>query len=195
MTKLQGTSRNCGLVSRNRPVSTSFYKGTLVSFLVLDVKKVLYLEVCFLNTQNLKTLKALLLNRFKPLQDHTASSATKKVAVVVFFIKMRVSPSKWEFALLAIYPLHNLRMGQRGRQFSFWWKTLKLIGGSCSTLLSSLSAFMAVSSALLEEPTWKWTKSMSAFWTIPEVTQVWSHKLYSQSCLEHFSTTIGVSLN
>ena len=43
--RLKGTGQNCGLVSRNRPVSTGFYKGTLVSFLVLDAKKVLYLEV------------------------------------------------------------------------------------------------------------------------------------------------------
>ena len=43
--RLQGTGQNCGLVSRNRPVSSGFYKGTLVSFLVLDGKKVLYLEV------------------------------------------------------------------------------------------------------------------------------------------------------
>ena len=42
--RLQGTGQNCGLVSRNRPVSSGFYKGTLVSFLVLDGKKVLYLE-------------------------------------------------------------------------------------------------------------------------------------------------------
>ena len=44
-TRLQGTDQNCGLVSRNRPVSSGFYKGPLVSFLVLDGKKVLYLEV------------------------------------------------------------------------------------------------------------------------------------------------------
>ena len=43
--RLQGTGQNCGLVSRNRPVSTGFYKGTLVSFLVLDVKKVRFVEV------------------------------------------------------------------------------------------------------------------------------------------------------
>ena len=43
--RLVGTGQNCSLVSRNRPVSTGFYKGTLVSFLVLDAKKVLYLEV------------------------------------------------------------------------------------------------------------------------------------------------------
>ena len=43
--RLQGTGQNCGLVSRNRPVSTGFYKGFSVSFLVLDQKKVLYLEV------------------------------------------------------------------------------------------------------------------------------------------------------
>ena len=50
--RLQGTGQNCGLVSidRNQPVSTGFYKGTLVSFLVLDAKKVLYqyLEVYIL---------------------------------------------------------------------------------------------------------------------------------------------------
>ena len=45
VTRLQGTGQNCGLVSRNRPVSTGFFKGTLVSFLILDTKKVLYLEV------------------------------------------------------------------------------------------------------------------------------------------------------
>ena len=43
--RLEGTGQNCGLVSRNRPVSTGFYKGTLVSFLVLDVKKVRFVEV------------------------------------------------------------------------------------------------------------------------------------------------------
>ena len=60
--KLAGTGQNCGLVSRNRPVSTGFYKdcfttiflgfykGTLVSFLVLDAKKVLYLEVYIAGT-------------------------------------------------------------------------------------------------------------------------------------------------
>ena len=32
--RLEGTGQNCGLVSRNRPVSTGFYKGFLVSFLV-----------------------------------------------------------------------------------------------------------------------------------------------------------------
>ena len=39
ITRLVSTGKNCGLVSRNRPVSTGFYKGTLVSFLVLDVKR------------------------------------------------------------------------------------------------------------------------------------------------------------
>ena len=34
-------------ISRNRLVSTGFYKGFSVSFLVLDGKKVLYLEVYF----------------------------------------------------------------------------------------------------------------------------------------------------
>ena len=43
--RLVGTGQNCSLVSRNRPVSTGFYKGTLVSFLVLDVKKVRFVEV------------------------------------------------------------------------------------------------------------------------------------------------------
>ena len=45
--RLEGTGQNCGLVSRNRPVSTGFYKGFSVSFLVLDGKKVLYLQVEF----------------------------------------------------------------------------------------------------------------------------------------------------
>ena len=48
LSRLQGTGQNCGLVSRNRPVSTGFYKGTLVSFLVLDVKKVRFVEVYFI---------------------------------------------------------------------------------------------------------------------------------------------------
>ena len=43
--RLQGTGQSYGLVSRNRLVSNGFYKGTLVSFLVLDAKRVLYLEV------------------------------------------------------------------------------------------------------------------------------------------------------
>ena len=43
--RLQGTGQNYGLVSSNRPVSTGFYKGTLVSFLGFGCEKVLYLEV------------------------------------------------------------------------------------------------------------------------------------------------------
>ena len=42
--RLAGTGQNCGLVSRNRPVSTGFYKGFLVSFLVLNGKKVRFLQ-------------------------------------------------------------------------------------------------------------------------------------------------------
>ena len=41
--------QNCGLVSRNRPVSTGFYKGFLVSFLVLNGKKVRFLQAYYGN--------------------------------------------------------------------------------------------------------------------------------------------------
>ena len=44
LARLVSTGQNCGLVSRNRPVSTGFYKGFLVSFLVLNGKKVRFLQ-------------------------------------------------------------------------------------------------------------------------------------------------------
>jgi len=66
MGRLQRNGQNCGLVSRNRPVCTGVYKGFSVSFLVLDGKKVLFVQA-YLETEVCRLmLKHQFLPKFLP---------------------------------------------------------------------------------------------------------------------------------